>query len=56
MTKDVADCALFSLYWGHDSKDSTSVDMASKDYMEYLTDNVRDSGLACQKNSSERNK
>ena len=41
MTKDVADCALFlSIIAGHDSKDSTSVDMASKDYMEYLTDNV----------------
>jgi aspartyl-tRNA(Asn)/glutamyl-tRNA(Gln) amidotransferase subunit A len=41
MTKDVYDCALFlSVIAGHDSKDSTSVKVAPKDYTEFLKDSV----------------
>jgi aspartyl-tRNA(Asn)/glutamyl-tRNA(Gln) amidotransferase subunit A len=41
MAKDVTDCALFlSVIAGHDSKDSTSVDMAPKDYTEYLNNTI----------------
>ena len=42
MSKDVTDCALFlSVIAGHDSKDGTSVDVAPKDYTEYLKNNVK---------------
>jgi aspartyl-tRNA(Asn)/glutamyl-tRNA(Gln) amidotransferase subunit A len=41
MTKDVYDCALFlSVIAGHDSKDSTSVKVAPKDYTAFLKDSV----------------
>lgn len=41
MAKDVYDCALFlSVIAGHDSKDGTSVNVAPKDYMEFLKDSV----------------
>jgi aspartyl-tRNA(Asn)/glutamyl-tRNA(Gln) amidotransferase subunit A len=42
MAKDVYDCALFlSVIAGHDSKDGTSVNAASKDYTEFLKDDVK---------------
>jgi aspartyl-tRNA(Asn)/glutamyl-tRNA(Gln) amidotransferase subunit A len=42
MAKDVADCALFlSVIAGHDSKDGTSVNVVTKDYTEFLKDNVK---------------
>lgn len=42
MAKDVYDCALFlSVIAGHDSKDGTSVDVAPKDYTEFLKDNAQ---------------
>ena len=42
MAKDVYDCALFlSVIAGHDSKDGTSVNVAPRDYMEFLKDNVK---------------
>ncbi len=41
MAKDVYDCALFlSIIAGHDSKDSTSVEAAPKDYTELMKGNV----------------
>lgn len=41
MAKDVTDCALFlSVIAGHDSKDGTSVDMAPKDYTDYLKNTI----------------
>jgi len=41
IAKDVYDCALFlSVIAGHDSKDGTSVNVAPKDYTEFLKDNV----------------
>jgi aspartyl-tRNA(Asn)/glutamyl-tRNA(Gln) amidotransferase subunit A len=41
MTKDVYDCALFlTVIAGHDSKDSTSVKAAPKDYTELLKDSI----------------
>ena len=41
MTKDVSDCALFlTVIAGHDSRDGTSVNLESKDYTEFLEDNV----------------
>jgi aspartyl-tRNA(Asn)/glutamyl-tRNA(Gln) amidotransferase subunit A len=41
MAKDVYDCALFlSVIAGHDSKDGTSVDVATKDYTKSLKDSV----------------
>jgi aspartyl-tRNA(Asn)/glutamyl-tRNA(Gln) amidotransferase subunit A len=41
MAKDVYDCALFlSVIAGHDNKDGTSVDVAPKDYMECLKNDV----------------
>lgn len=42
MAKDVTDCALFlSVIAGHDSKDGTSVDMAPKDYTDYLKNTIK---------------
>ncbi len=42
MAKDVTDCALFlSVIAGYDSKDSTSVNLAQREYTEYLNDNVK---------------
>lgn len=42
MTKNVYDCALFlSAIAGHDPRDSTSVNIASKDYTKVLKDNVK---------------
>lgn len=41
MARDVYDCALFlSVIGGHDSKDSTSVKAAAKDYTEFLKNSV----------------
>ncbi len=41
MAKDVYDCALFlTVISGHDPKDGTSVKVATRDYTEFLKDNV----------------
>ncbi len=43
MTKNVYDCALFlSVIAGHDSKDSSSVKEANKDYTKFLKENIDD--------------
>ncbi len=42
MTKDVYDCALFlSIIAGHDTKDGTSVNEPTKDYTQYLKNDVK---------------
>ncbi|MCW4034700.1 MAG: Asp-tRNA(Asn)/Glu-tRNA(Gln) amidotransferase subunit GatA [Candidatus Bathyarchaeota archaeon] len=42
MAKDVSDCALFlSVIAGHDSKDGTSVNEPSKDYTQFLKNDVK---------------
>lgn len=42
VTKDVYDCALLlSVIAGYDSRDSTSANMASKDYTKFLKDSVK---------------
>jgi aspartyl-tRNA(Asn)/glutamyl-tRNA(Gln) amidotransferase subunit A len=42
MTKDVYDCALFlTVIAGHDSRDGTSVNLETRDYTEYLKNNVQ---------------
>ena len=42
LTRSVEDCALLlSVISGHDSRDSTSVDLPAKDYLKNLPDNMR---------------